>query len=106
VRVLNLVSGPYGEVIGRWLAAGGADVQSLAVTDLDWVVIGPQKALAGPAGVSAVVTGPQGWARMDANPVAPRNSILSLLDWKRNWIDAGRATLPVICHQLEMREMD
>lgn len=30
VRVLNLVSGPYGEVIGRWLERGGAEVRQLA----------------------------------------------------------------------------
>ncbi len=31
VRALNLVSGPYGEVLGDWLAVGGADVVHLAV---------------------------------------------------------------------------
>ncbi len=42
VRALNLVSGPYGQILGDWLAVGGAEVQHLAVAfdralDLDAV---------------------------------------------------------------------
>lgn len=174
VLALNLVSGPYGEVIGRWLACGGAEVEQLAVTydrafdldqvgdalargrfdvlsvvhaeagtgavnplagiaelahsagvivmvdavasvgaepleidawDLDLVVIGPQKALAGPAGVCALIAGARGWLAIERNTSAPQDSILSLLDRKRDWIDAGRSRLPFYCHEHEMRAL-
>jgi aspartate aminotransferase-like enzyme len=174
VRTLNLVSGPYGEVIGDWFAAGGATVEQLAVEfdraldvdtvraalagrpfdvvtivhaeaatgvvnplgeiaraaheagavivvdavasvgaepmpidelDLDLVMIGPQKALAGPAGVCALVASERGWAQIARNPTAPRGSILSLLDWKERWIDAGRRRIPAYAHEHEMRAL-
>ncbi len=174
VRALNLVSGPYGEVMGAWLAAGGATVEQLAVEfdrslevdavrvalgrgrfdvvsvvhaesatgvvnplreiaaavheasavivvdavaavgaeplpidewNLDLVMIGPQKALAGPAGVCALVAGERGWAQIADNPSAPRGSILSLLDWKDRWIDAGRRRIPAYAHEHEMRAL-
>jgi aspartate aminotransferase-like enzyme len=47
---------------------------------VDFAVIGAQKALAGPNGVSAVSISPRGWAFLESNESAPRNSILSLLD--------------------------
>ncbi len=174
-RVLNVVTGPYGQVIGRWLAAGGAEVQAVAVAfdraialesvasaleagrydlvsvvhaeaatgvvnpvreiaalaheagalvlvdavasvgaeelaidawGLDLVALGFQKALAGPSGVCGVVVSDDGWERIAGNPGAPRDSILSLLDWKRDWLDAGRAALPVIPHHLELRGLE
>jgi len=174
IRALNLVSGPYGQVIAGWLDAAGATVQQLAVEfdsslpvdavraalghgrfdvvsvvhaesatgvvnplreiaaavheagavilvdavasvgaeplpidewDLDLVMIGPQKALAGPAGVCALVAGARGWVQIAANPAAPRESILSLLDWKERWIDAGRRRLPAYAHEHEMRAL-
>lgn len=174
VRALNLVSGPYGEVIGDWLAVGGASVRHLAVDldraldaeqvaaalasenfdlvsvvhaesatgvvnplaeiadaahaagalvlvdavasvgaeqllidewDLDLVMIGPQKALAGPAGVCAMISNEPAWGRIAANPNAPRSSSLSLLDWKQNWIDAGRQRLYGYAYQHEMRAL-
>jgi aspartate aminotransferase-like enzyme len=151
VRALNLVSGPYGQALGDWLAVGGAEVQHLAVDfdraldpgavrtalsrgrfdvvsvvhaeaatgvvnplaeiadaahqagavvvvdavasvgaepleidrlDLDLTMIGTQKAMSGPNGVCALVASERGWGRIAANPVAPRHSTLSLLDWK------------------------
>ena len=174
LRALNLVSGPYGEVIGDWLAVGGATVQHHAVGldraldpeavaaalgreqfdlvsvvhaesatgvvnplgeiaaaahaagalilvdavgsvgaepllidewDLDLVMMGPQKALAGPAGVSALIANDRGWDQIAANPSAPRSSSLSLLDWKQLWIDAGRQRLYGYAYQHEMRAL-
>jgi aspartate aminotransferase-like enzyme len=173
-QALNLVSGPYGGVMGTWLAVGGAAVEHLSVEfdrplevdavrtalardrfdvvsvvhaesatgvvnplreiaaavheagavivvdavasvgaeplpidewDLDLVIVGPQKALAGPAGVCALVAGERGWAQIAANPNAPRESILSLLDWKERWIDAGRRRIPAYAHEHEMRAL-
>ena len=175
-RVLNIITGPYGLLLGRWLGAGGATVTELsapqgqAITadqvaaalrtaptgydvvavvhveastgivnpladiavlakrgsallvvdavasagaeplaiddwDLDVVIIGPQKALGGPSGVSAAVLGPRAWEVIEANPAAPRESILSLLDWRQAWLRPGRISLPVIPHHLETRAL-
>ena len=175
IRVLNIVTGPYGSLVGRWLRAGGAEVADLAAPPgtaisvdavrtalqsdagydavsvvhakaatgvvnplpeiaglaraagalvmvdavasvgaeplrigewgLDVTVIGPQKALGGPSGVSAAVMSPRAWDWLAANPAAPRESILSLLDWKRQWIDQGRRQLFVTPHHLETRAL-
>ncbi|MER6693947.1 pyridoxal-phosphate-dependent aminotransferase family protein [Streptomyces minutiscleroticus] len=69
---------------------------------VDLCVIGAQKAMGGPAGVSAVSVSDRAWERMRANPHAPRHSYLSLLDWKERWIDAGRKALLHAPAQLEM----
>ncbi|MFE1465351.1 alanine--glyoxylate aminotransferase family protein, partial [Streptomyces nigra] len=69
-------------------------------------VIGAQKAMGGPAGVSAVSVSERAWARMAANPGAPRRSYLSLLDWKERWIDGGRRTLLHAPAQLEMLALE
>ncbi|MFD0412213.1 pyridoxal-phosphate-dependent aminotransferase family protein [Kitasatospora sp. NPDC127116] len=69
---------------------------------VDLCVIGGQKAMGGPAGVSAVSVSARAWERIAANPAAPRRSYLSLLDWKERWTDAGRAVLPHAPAQLEM----
>jgi aspartate aminotransferase-like enzyme len=69
---------------------------------VDLCVIGAQKAMGGPAGVSAVSVSERAWARMEANPQAPRRSYLSLLDWKQRWIDGGRKALLHAPAQLEM----
>lgn len=76
-------------------------VSSLCGTELlvdDWhvdvAVAGPQKCLAGPPGMSLIAISPTAWARIEANPTAPRGSFLSLLDWKHRWIDGGRVAFP------------
>jgi aspartate aminotransferase-like enzyme len=73
---------------------------------VDLCVIGAQKAMGGPAGVSAVSVSERAWARMAANPGAPRRSYLSLLDWKERWIDGGRKTLLHAPAQLEMLALE
>ncbi|MEV0275117.1 aminotransferase class V-fold PLP-dependent enzyme [Streptomyces sp. NPDC050610] len=73
---------------------------------VDLCVIGGQKAMAGPAGVSAVSVSDRAWARIADNPQAPRRSYLSLLDWKERWIDGGRAALPHAPAQLEMLALE
>ncbi|MET7455636.1 aminotransferase class V-fold PLP-dependent enzyme [Streptomyces sp. NPDC005574] len=73
---------------------------------VDLCVIGAQKAMGGPAGVSAVSVSGRAWARMAANPGAPRRSYLSLLDWKERWTDAGRTVLPHAPAQLEMLALE
>jgi aspartate aminotransferase-like enzyme len=73
---------------------------------VDLCVIGAQKAMGGPAGVSAVSVSERAWARMAANPRAPRRSYLSLLDWKERWIDGGRRALLHAPAQLEMLALE
>ncbi|MFS4094687.1 pyridoxal-phosphate-dependent aminotransferase family protein [Streptomyces sp. AF1A] len=73
---------------------------------VDLCVIGAQKAMGGPAGVSAISVSARAWARMAANPHAPRRSYLSLLDWKERWLDAGRTALPHAPAQLEMLALE
>ncbi|MFI1399689.1 pyridoxal-phosphate-dependent aminotransferase family protein [Streptomyces sp. NPDC020681] len=73
---------------------------------VDLCVIGAQKAMGGPAGVSAVSVSERAWARFAANPAAPRRSYLSLLDWKERWIDGGRKALLHAPAQLEMLALE
>ncbi|TXS51099.1 pyridoxal-phosphate-dependent aminotransferase family protein [Streptomyces sp. t39] len=73
---------------------------------VDLCVIGAQKAMGGPAGVSAVSVSARAWERMAANPDAPRSSYLSLLDWKERWIDGGRKALLHAPAQLEMLALE
>ncbi|GGS57488.1 aminotransferase class V-fold PLP-dependent enzyme [Streptomyces griseoviridis] len=84
------------------VASVGAEPVLPDAWGVDLCVIGAQKALGGPAGVSAVSVSERAWARMAANPAAPRRSYLSLLDWKERWIDGGRRVLPHAPAQLEM----
>ena len=48
----------------------------------DLVVTAPQKCLGGTPGLSLLHVSEAAWARMEANPAAPRDSALSILDWR------------------------
>ncbi|MDC7746069.1 pyridoxal-phosphate-dependent aminotransferase family protein [Rhizobium binxianense] len=78
-------------VVDAVASVGGhqLDVDGLGI---DIAVIGPQKALGGPAGVSALSVSPGAWDLI-LRDGAPRNSILSLADLK-TWVDNGRRSLP------------
>ncbi|MFE9538828.1 pyridoxal-phosphate-dependent aminotransferase family protein [Streptomyces sp. NPDC006691] len=103
-----------GEVVRRHGALFMLDaVASVAAEPLlpdawgvDLCVIGAQKAMGGPAGVSAVSVSARAWERIAANPSAPRRSYLSLLDWKQRWIDGGRKALLHAPAQLEMLALE
>ncbi|MFJ9667176.1 pyridoxal-phosphate-dependent aminotransferase family protein [Streptomyces sp. NPDC101219] len=88
------------------VASVGAEPVLVDAWGVDLCVIGAQKAMGGPAGVSAVSVSERAWARMAANPAAPRRSYLSLLDWKERWVDAGRRALPHAPAQLEMLALE
>lgn len=88
------------------VASVGADPLLPDEWGVDLCVIGTQKAMGGPAGVSAVSVSDRAWARFAANPAAPRRSYLSLLDWKERWIDSGRKALPHAPAQLEMLALE
>ncbi|MFI5675849.1 pyridoxal-phosphate-dependent aminotransferase family protein [Streptomyces cellulosae] len=88
------------------VASVGAEPVLPDAWGVDLCVIGAQKAMGGPAGVSAVSVSARAWARMAANPGAPRRSYLSLLDWKERWLDGGRTALPHAPAQLEMLALE
>ena len=85
-------------------SAGGheLDVDALGI---DLAVIGPQKGLGGPAGISALSVGPRAWQAID-RPDTPRHSALSLMDIKRNWLDAGRGVLSGMPSALEFHALE
>jgi aspartate aminotransferase-like enzyme len=85
------------------VASVGAEPLAIDEWGLDLVILGAQKALAGPTAVSAAVISERAWAWLDSNPSAPRRSLLSLLDWRERWLGSGRTVLPVIPHHVEMR---
>ncbi|MGW3141131.1 pyridoxal-phosphate-dependent aminotransferase family protein [Streptomyces sp. NPDC001139] len=88
------------------VASVGAEPVLVDAWGVDLCVIGAQKAMGGPAGVSAVSVSARAWARMAANPAAPRRSYLSLLDWKERWLDGSRKALPHAPAQLEMLALE
>ncbi|MFE2171287.1 aminotransferase class V-fold PLP-dependent enzyme, partial [Streptomyces sp. NPDC059447] len=88
------------------VASVGAEPLLVDAWGVDLCVIGAQKAMGGPAGVSAVSVSDRAWARFAENPAAPRRSYLSLLDWKERWIDTGRKALPHAPAQLEMLALE
>jgi len=80
--------------IGRIVAAHGAYLLVDAVSSFggmdvhpdachaDLFVTGPNKCLGCPPGLTLLGVSPRAWRKMKANPLAPRDSILSILDWE------------------------
>ena len=83
--------------IGRIVAAHGAYLLVDAVSSFggmevgpdscqaDLFVTGPNKCLGCPPGLSLVGVTPRAWDKMKSNPHAPRDSMLSILDWEHAW---------------------
>lgn len=86
-------------VVDAVASVGGhaLDVDALGI---DIAVIGAQKALGGPAGVSALSVSKRAWT-VAQHPGAPTRSILSLLDLKHGWLDTGRGVLAGMPSALE-----
>lgn len=61
---------------------GGMDVLPEAV-EADIFVTGPNKCLGCPPGLSLLHVSDAAWKKMEANPDAPRASMLSIVDWRR-----------------------
>jgi pyridoxamine--pyruvate transaminase len=57
---------------------------------LDICVAGAQKCLSGPPGISLITVSGAAWDAIAKNPAAPRYSFLSLLDWREQWLGAGK----------------
>ncbi|WEJ32897.1 aminotransferase class V-fold PLP-dependent enzyme [Devosia sp. SD17-2] len=91
-------------VVDAVASIGGHPV-AVDVLGIDIAVIGPQKALAGSAGLSALSVSPAAWAQIEKSG-ATEISSLSLLDLKRNWLDKGRGGLPGMPSSLELHALD
>jgi pyridoxamine--pyruvate transaminase len=68
---------------------GGVELRPVE-WQLDLLVAGPQKCLGGPPGISLMAVSSEAWALIEKNPMAPRGSFLSMLDWREQWHGAGR----------------
>ena len=78
------------------VASVGAEPLHIEAWCLDVTVVSAQKALGGPAGVTGVAVSDAAWAAMAENAAAPRDSVLSLLDWRERWLESDRVALPTI----------
>lgn len=76
------------------VASVGAEPVEPVAWGADVCVIGPQKALAGPAGVSVASISPRAWDLVETHPDALRSSSLSLLDWRDGWLRTDRSVIP------------
>jgi aspartate aminotransferase-like enzyme len=85
------------------VASFGGHALDVDALDIDVAVIGPQKALGGQAGVSAVAVSPAAWSRMAPPGEAP--SILSLADQRALWLETGRGELPGTPSALEFHAL-
>lgn len=56
---------------------------------IDICVAAPQKCLGGPSGMSLLAISQAGWDLIEKNPNAPRDSFLSILDWKIKWLEGN-----------------
>ncbi len=86
-----------------------ASIGAEPVTPVRWgadvCVIGGQKSLAGPAGISAASVSARAWEVIDANPAALRGSVLSLTDWRELWLRTDRTAIPGTPSVLETRAL-
>jgi aspartate aminotransferase-like enzyme len=87
------------------VAAIGAEPVPVDEWGVDITVIGGQKSLAGPAGVSLVAVSPDAWRLIEDTPSAPRGSSLSLLDWRDAWLRTDRSLIPGLPSWLESRAL-
>lgn len=86
------------------VASFGGHALEVEALGIDIAVIGPQKALAGPAGISALSVGARAWERMAHMPAAP--SILSLPYLRESWLCSGRGALPGMPSALEFYALE
>jgi len=87
------------------VASIGAEPVDVVGWGIDVTVIGGQKSLAGPAGVSAAAVSARAWQLIEANPAAPRGSFLSLLDLRRAWLLSERTAVFGTPNTLESRAL-
>jgi aspartate aminotransferase-like enzyme len=92
-------------LVADCVASVGGHALDVDALGIDVSVIGPQKALAGSSGVSATSVSERAWAQID-RPDAPRLSTLSLVDLRRQWLQAGRGVLPGMPSAMEFYALE
>jgi len=65
-------------------AFGGMDSQPTEI-GADFYITGSSKCLGAPPGLTMIYASERGWKKMEANARAPRNSVLSVVDWRDSW---------------------
>lgn len=99
-EITRLATARGAAVVLDAVASFGGHALDVDALGIDIAVIGPQKALGGSSGLSAVSISKKAW-RLIERPNAPMQSALSLLDLKRDWLDRGRGALPGMPSSLE-----
>ena len=99
-EIAALARSHYALLVVDAVASFGGHALDVGALGIDICVIGPQKAIGGPAGLSPVAISPRAWAAMAKIPnIVP--SSLALLDLKTSWLDRGRGALPGMPSALE-----
>ena len=86
VREIGRIAASHGAylLVDAVSSFGGMDIDPDSC-QADLFVTGPNKCLGCPPAVSLVGVTPRAWEKMRNNPDAPRDSILSYLDWEHAW---------------------
>ncbi len=87
------------------VASFGGHALAVDALGADIVVVGPQKALGGGAGVSALAVSPRAWAQIEA-PGAASLSTLALGELRANWLATGRGALPGMPSAIEFHTLE
>ena len=87
------------------VSAVGAEPVPAGEWGIDFTALGAQKSLGGPPTPSAIAVSDRGWAFIESNPAAPRNSALSLLDLRDGWNRTDRAAVPGLPSWLDTRAL-
>jgi aspartate aminotransferase-like enzyme len=87
------------------VSAVGAEPVPAAQWGIDFTALGAQKSLGGTPTPSAVAVSDRGWAYVESNPAAPRNSSLSLLDLREGWNRTDRTAVPGLPSWLDARAL-
>ncbi|MBJ7488072.1 MAG: alanine--glyoxylate aminotransferase family protein [Ilumatobacteraceae bacterium] len=83
VREIAAVCARYGALlIVDAVSSFGATEVDFEGWPADLVVVGPQKALGGPPGLSLLYVSDRAWKKIEDNPDAPVASMLSISDWR------------------------
>jgi aspartate aminotransferase-like enzyme len=82
------------------VASAGGHLLDVDALGIDICVTGPQKSFSGSAGVSMLSVSAPAWEAIERRD-GPRDSILSLRDHRRLWLEPGRGALPGMPSSLE-----
>jgi pyridoxamine---pyruvate transaminase len=87
VNDLSAIAGATGSALLLVDAVSSFGAERCDVARWDLAVVAPQKSLGGPPGLSLLHVSDRAWQHIVANPKAPRQSALSILDWRDVHLD-------------------